>query len=518
MEATDTAAFPSASLTATGCSKRYGLTQAIDGLTLSIERGTIHAIAGVNGSGKSTALKILSGQLQPDEGSISIDGKELRFRSPADALAHGVAIVSQERSLVPNLSVAENMFLGGRMAGRAAAIDWGETSKQARAVLGHLGVAIDPKLPVRRLAPNQQQLVEIARVMATRASYVLLDEPTSSLSSDEVAGLLGVLRTLRGKGVGVAYVSHRLDEVLQISDLVTVLRDGRLVSSAPAGDFDEEGLVTEMLGRRPAPLTRDADRRSNAQVVLSVKGLGVTGRVTQASLELRENEIVGLAGLEGSGTSELLAGIYGAIDSRGEVNLHGRRLGQRSPATSMRFGLAYLPPDRKLQALALERTVAENLLLGYSTGRGKLRPTRRKRESKIVGQAIRSYLIKCPHPNTEARRLSGGNQQKVVLARCLLGQPKVLLLDEPSRGVDVGAKREIYGLLQKAREGGLAVLVASGDMEELLEVCDRILIMRKGQIVAEADAKSADSESLVAIAAGHDTNAPGEAAPATLSK
>jgi ABC-type sugar transport system ATPase subunit len=497
-------------LSVESCTKRYGATLALDKVSLDIDRGTIHSIAGVNGSGKSTILKVLSGQVSPDSGTIAVDGVERTFRSPSDALRCGIAAVTQERSLVPELSVAENLYLGGRMAGNAASINWRATNRAGVDSMRRLGLDLDPALPVRRLSPNQQQLVEIARALATKANYILLDEPTSSLSTNEVMSLLQVLRILRDEGVGVAYVSHRLDEVLAISNVVTVLRDGQAVLSDIASSFTEDRLASEMLGRVPTSLIA-ATSQSEKPTVLSVQNLYARALVRGASLTVGKGEIVGLAGLEGSGKSELIAAIYGSTQIHsGSIHVGGKQLNRPSPSRSLREKLAYVPPDRKLQGLALDRSVAENLLLGYCGGRSKVRPINANLEAELVASAIDEYLIKCSSPSTEVRRLSGGNQQKVLLARTLLRRPRVLLLDEPTRGVDVGGKREIYELLQRARLKGLGVVVASGDMEELLEVCDRILVMRRGEIVAEADAKASDVETLVAIAAGHGESATDE--------
>jgi ABC-type sugar transport system ATPase subunit len=465
--------------------KRFGGVHALRGAGILVHEGEVHALVGENGSGKSTLLKILDGRLKPDEGHV--------------AGAERVATVSQETTLAPDLSIAENIFLGRRMARRARMIDWPATRRNAGQALERLGLELDPAMPVRRLRPDQAQMVEIARALSMDARVLILDEPTSSLTDDEVRALFDAVTRLREQGVATIFVSHRLNEVFAIADRITILRDGETVASGPARRFDRETLIELMVGRTLADA--GASEHEVADVVLRTRGLTLAGFFANVDLQVARGEIVGLAGLVGAGRTELLEALFGLHRSVGLVELGGRAVEHRAPREAIRDGIALVPADRKRQGLVLERSVRENLLMASTSGMFRLRRPRASRELAAVGAAMEDLQIRAHSPHVPVATLSGGNQQKVVLGKWLATEPRLLMLDEPTRGVDVGAKGEIYRLLFEARSRGLGILISSSEIPELLTLCDRIVVMFRGGIVASL-ARAEASEALIAHHAG----------------
>jgi ABC-type sugar transport system ATPase subunit len=465
--------------------KRFGGVHALRGAGILVHEGEVHALVGENGSGKSTLLKILDGRLKPDEGRV--------------AGAERVATVSQETTLAPDLSIAENIFLGRRMARRARMIDWPATRRNAGQALERLGLELDPAMPVRRLRPDQAQMVEIARALSMDARVLILDEPTSSLTDDEVRALFDAVTRLREQGVATIFVSHRLNEVFAIADRITILRDGETVASGPARRFDRETLIELMVGRTLADA--GASEHEVADVVLRTRGLTLAGFFANVDLQVARGEIVGLAGLVGAGRTELLEALFGLHRSVGLVELGGRAVEHRAPREAIRDGIALVPADRKRQGLVLERSVRENLLMASTSGMFRLRRPRASRELAAVGAAMEDLQIRAHSPHVPVATLSGGNQQKVVLGKWLATEPRLLMLDEPTRGVDVGAKGEIYRLLFEARSRGLGILISSSEIPELLTLCDRIVVMFRGGIVASL-ARAEASEALIAHHAG----------------
>ena len=494
-----------------GIHKRYGGVRALQGADFVLgSRGVVHGLLGENGAGKSTMLGILSGQIQPDEGELLLEGTPVVFRDPPSALANGIAMVSQETAVAPRLSVAENILLGRRLVRAGAAINWRRTHAKAAAVLESLGLDYDPKWTVANLRPDQRQMVEIARALSQEARVLILDEPTSLLSTDEVEGLFRAVEHLKLEQVSVVFVSHRLTEVFGIADELTVLRDGRTAASGACSEFDVHSLVDAMVGQQGAWESRQLAARKHqadaqAPVVLSVSELLAPGLAAPVSLEVRRGEIVGLAGLVGAGRSEVLEAIYGVRRAiSGSTSLDGRPLDARSPRAAIDAGVGFLPPDRKREGLVLSMSVRDNITMTSTLGKLRLRRPLRSSEERLTRGICESMRVRTSSSSARAGTLSGGNQQKVALGKLLAYDPRVLLLDEPTRGVDVSAKADIHDLLRGAAERGTALLVSSSEYPELLEVCDRILVMYAGTVVTSLAARETTEAELASWAGGHE--------------
>jgi ABC-type sugar transport system ATPase subunit len=484
--------------------KRYGGVHALRGARIAVHPGEVHALVGENGSGKSTLLNILSGQIRPDAGTVSLAGRPVAFRNPTDALRGGIATVTQETTLAPELSITENVFLGHRMVRRGPLIDWHATRRRALAAVRRLGLDVDPSLPVRRLRPDQQQMVEIARALSIDARVLVLDEPTSSLTDDEVASLFGLVRNLRNEGVAIIFVSHRLKEVFDLADRITVLRDGRTVGEAPAAELDRPALIHLMVGRALEEMEPPPVQERGGASALRARGVTLPGSVFDIDVDVAPGEIVGLAGLVGAGRSELLETVFGLHrPSAGTIEVEGSQASFRSPRDAIRGGVAFVPADRKLQGLVHEMSVRENLVMASTSSLARFRRPAARRELRVVRESFESMRIRAGSPRALVATLSGGNQQKVVLAKWLATRPRVLMLDEPTRGVDVGAKAEIYQLLFDAAESGVGVLVSSSENPELLTLCDRILVMFRGRIAAELSRDEATEARIAYFAGGH---------------
>jgi ABC-type sugar transport system ATPase subunit len=490
-------------LVADGIHKRYGGVHALRGARLAVRPAEVHALVGENGSGKSTLLKILSGQILADDGTVTMAGKRVSFRRPTDALRSGIATVTQETTLAPDLSVAENVFLGRRLARRGPLVDWRTTRRRAAAALRRLGLDVDPSWPVRRLRPDQQQLVEVARALSIDARVLILDEPTSSLTDDEVAALFRVVRRLRDDGVATIFVSHRLQEVFSLADRLTVLRDGRTVGEARTGEIDRARLIELMVGRALVEL-EPPPTQERGDAALSIRGLSLLGAFAEVDLDVAAGEIVGLAGLVGAGRSELLETVFGLRrPSSGTIRVGSGAGPRRTPRRAIAAGVAFVPADRKLQGLVLEMTVRENLVMSSTARLARLRVPTARRELPIVRNAFEQMQIRAHSARVPVATLSGGNQQKVVLGKWLATQPSVLMLDEPTRGVDVGAKSEIYRLLFEAAEAGVGIVVSSSENPELLTLCDRIVVMFRGRVAVELSREEASEARIAHFAGGH---------------
>lgn len=495
-------------LRAVGISKRYDATQALAGVDFDVEPGTVTVLFGENGAGKSTLMKILSGVEMPTTGHLELDGAPLQLKDTVQATSVGIAIIHQELSLSPNLSISDNVFMGKELHAGGMFVDGSAQRKLARELLARLGQDLDPRTPVSSLRIGQQQLVEIARALASETRVLIMDEPTSALSATEVDVLFTVIRELRAQGVAIVYISHHLEEALEICDQAVVLRDGRVVATAAGSDIDVPWIVTSMVGRNADSLAPDLPTPTS-EVVLRVADLAVADpdsasrlSVDGVSFDVHSGEIVCLFGLMGAGRTEMLEAIAGKSPIlRGGVSVAGRDVTSMSISERIATGLILAPEDRQRDALVQTMTVGENASLA-----ALLRYTRwgfvsRMLERPAVASALADVRVKTAGPRAAITSLSGGNQQKVVLAKALSTSPTVLLLDEPSRGIDVGAKSEIFTLMAREGSRGLGVLFATSEAGEALSVSHRILVMSKGRVVAELDPTTTTRDQLM-IASG----------------
>jgi ribose transport system ATP-binding protein len=485
-----------------GISKSFPGVQALSGVDFSVAAGEIHALVGENGAGKSTLIKIIAGVYQPDAGQIELDGTAIRWHSPADAKRRGVHVIYQELVLFPNLTVAENIFIGNERRTALGAIDHRRTALEARDILARLGADIDPTRPVGVLSVADRQMVEIARALVHNVRLLILDEPTAVISGREVQLLFERLRTLRRDGVGIVYISHRLDEIFEIADRATVLKDGQLVGTHPTAALSRDRLISLMVGRDLAHLfppkrTLPAD----PPPVLRTERLTIDGHVRDASIELRAGEIVGLAGLIGAGRSELAFGIFGGLPiASGTISVDDVVHRSMTPAKAIGLGIGLVTEDRKGQGLAMLLDVAANITastIPEFAPRGLLD---RQAEKAVAEAMIRAYAITCRGPRARVATMSGGNQQKVIVARWARTCRKVLILDEPTRGVDVGAKQEIYAIMQALANAGIAILMISSELPEVVGMADRVIVMREGQVVGALEGAAVSEEAIMRLA------------------
>jgi len=499
-----------------GLTKRFGPVQALGGVTLDFPASRITALMGENGAGKSTLLKILTGDHQPTEGQVTLDGRRLSLASPADARAAGIRIIPQEPEIIPHVSVAENVYAGTlpRRAGRR--LDRAELRRRITADLDRLGFAdvLDPDLLGAHLTPAQRQLVEIMRALTGEAKVIAFDEPTSSLSDHEVDALFRLIRRLRDDGVAVIYVSHRMQEIFQLADRIAVLRDGELAGVQDATSTTESEIVRLMVGRDLSALF-SRRRTATDRLVLDVDRV-TTDDVRDVSLRIHAGEVVGLAGLIGAGRSELALALAGDLPVRsGTVTLDGQPLPSGNPGAVIKAGLGLAPEERKAQALFLHRSIRDNTSLVSLERLRRLRFVRRAAERELAQEYADRLRVRTPSIEQEVRKLSGGNQQKVVLARWLARKPKVLILDEPTRGIDIGAKAEIYQIIADLAEQGVALLVISSELPELLGLADRVVVMQNGRVTGELSHQNATEEAILALAMADDitsATAPGASA------
>ncbi|WP_353554187.1 sugar ABC transporter ATP-binding protein [Paraburkholderia terrae] len=487
----------------------FGGVPALRGANLSVAAGEVHALIGQNGAGKSTMIKILTGAYRRSGGSVRFEGREIDFRTPKEAREAGISTIYQEINLVPFRSVAENIFLG-REPRRFGLIDWREVQRRASALLESFGLQIDVKKPAGSYSTAIQQMVALARAVSSDAKMVIMDESTSSLDEREVELLFTVVRKLRDDGRAVIFVSHRLDELYALCDRVTVMRDGQTVAQSAMKDIDKRQLVTTMLGRTLAAVVQDdsAAREANlarrGDKAISARNLSAHPKVSDVSLDVHAGEAVGLAGLLGSGRTETMRLLFGADPAeRGTVSINGKDVALKSPQDAIARGLAYLTEDRKAEGIVPDLSVRDNLTLVCLRTLSKHGIVDVKQQQAIVDRFIASLGIKLRSPDQPIRELSGGNQQKVLLARWLAAQPSLLLLDEPTRGIDVGAKADVAKIVRELRDEGMAVLLSASELEELTAVADRAVVIRDGRTVAELDgAQMSESAIMDAIAYG----------------
>jgi len=509
-----TAAATDVVMRAVGITKVYGGTHALKGVDFEVRRGMVTVLFGENGAGKSTLMKILSGVETPTSGRLELDGEPLSLRNTVDASNRGIAIIHQELSLAPNLSVRDNIFMGRETTKGGLLVDYKSENAETTRLLEHLEEALNPRTLVADLRLGQQQVVEIARALAGNARVLIMDEPTSALSGSEVEVLFRVIRELTAAGVAIVYISHHLEEALEIADRAVVFRDGALVAEADAADIDIEWIISNMVGRSAEGLAPDLLDEFGAPA-LELRDITIADpsnpsrlSVDRLSLTVRAGEIVCLYGLMGAGRTELLEALAGRLPIQsGTVTVKGTTIAKQSIAERIALGLALVPEDRQRDGLVQTMSVGENMSLASLLSYAKRMLLSGKAERAAVDSGIKDVRVKTSGPSASITSLSGGNQQKVVIGKVLLTDPQVLLLDEPSRGIDVGAKAEIFGLMAREARRGLAVLFATSEVGEALTTANRVVVMSKGRIVGEFDPRASDREQLM-VASGegvHDT-------------
>ncbi len=488
-------------LAAVDLAKRFGPVRALAQVSLGIKRGEILAIVGENGAGKSTLVNIVCGRLRPDAGTLMLDGQAVQFRSTVDAQRAAIAIAPQEIHLVPALSVAENILLGTQTHDGLGRIDWPATRRRAQAVLALLDDGIDLDLPAGQLSKPQQQLVQIARAAATAARILIFDEPTAALTDREAAKLFRFIKAFRERGGAVFYISHRLDEVRNLADRIVVMRDGQVVAELDSKTTTKSELVRHMAGQEMLVAERAARSQAGAETVLAVNGLTRAGEFQDVSFDLRKGEVLGIAGLVGSGRTELGRCLFGATRRQaGTVELFGQPFAPRHPAEAIARGFVYLPEERKQDGIFPLLSIAENMTLPSHRDFTAVLGLRFADMARAVERCVREARIKIGSPRDPITTLSGGNQQKVIIARWLMRQSHVLFLDEPTRGIDVNAKAEIQRELAALTDAGLSIIYVSSELQDILDIADRILVLHEGRVKGTVDAQGATQESLLRLA------------------
>jgi inositol transport system ATP-binding protein len=486
--------------------KQFPGVKAVDNVNFTVMPGEVHGLLGENGAGKSTLLKILSGAHQPDAGTIVLNGETIQLANPHQAQGQGIVTIYQEFNLVPQLTIAENVFIG-REPRAGMLLNWGEMARQTRTWTDKLGIPLDPMTQVRDLSVAEQQMVEIARALSMQSKLIIMDEPTSALSETEVKLLFNIIRELKKQGLSIIFVTHRLEEVMEICDRITVLRDGRNAGEADVKDITIPGIIRMMVGRSVDDLYAGVHKPHSGDSALSVHGLTRRGNAQDASaivlndvsFEVYKGEILGIAGLVGAGRTEIARAIFGAdpFDS-GEVRVEGKPVRIKSPEDAIRHGIGLVPEDRKQQALFLSLAIRQNMSMAAL---GKLLQwgvfVRENAESRLIEEYRQVLNVRMTTPEQRVSNLSGGNQQKVVIARWLALQPRVLIVDEPTRGIDVGAKAEVHALLHQMADEGIAVIMISSELPEILGMSDRIITIREGKLTGEILRKDATEEKLM---------------------
>ena len=484
-------------LEASGVSKSFGGVHALQAVDFDLRPGEVHALMGENGAGKSTLMKVLAGLLTPDKGEVRLRGESVRFSNPHEAMQRGIAMIHQELMPVPEMSVAENLMLGREPKGRIpGTIDRRKMEIESKRLLKVLDMDLPVSRPMKELSVAGMQTVEIARALGGEASIVIMDEPTAAISDREVKALFAAIDKLRARDVGVIYITHKMDEVSQIADRITVLRDGEHVATHPADELDENQLISLMVGRELMDQSGTAHPVGD-EVALSVSGLGRDGDYHDVDFEVHKGEVLGLAGLMGAGRSEVVSAIFGlAPADRGVIEVGGAPVRIREPADAIRLGIGMVTEDRKGYGIVPELPVAQNVTLAALRDACRGPVISPQREMAMAGDAVGQFGIKCT-PQQKIGQLSGGNQQKAVIARTMLAGPSIVILDEPTRGIDVAAKAEVYQIIRDLTRRGTTVILVSSELPELLAMSDRILVMREGEITARLDPATTNQEEIL---------------------
>jgi inositol transport system ATP-binding protein len=484
-------------------SKSFPGVQALSNVQLAVRRGSVHALMGENGAGKSTLMKVLIGMYIPEEGEITFQGKKVKIENTQQALRMGISMIHQELSPEPYMTVAENIFLGREPLGRFGLIDKKRMVANTRALLERLEINIDPNTVMRNLSVANTQMVEIAKAISYDSSLIIMDEPTSAITEREVAHLFKIIGSLKEKGVAIIYITHKMDEVFQIADDITVFRDGRHIATVPASQTDRNSLIAMMVGRELTNLF-PKEYAAIGEVVLSVRNLTRAGVVEDVSFDLRRGEILGLAGLMGAGRTEVIEGVFGIkpIDA-GEISVKGQRVRIKSPRDAIEHGLALLTEDRKLTGIMGVLSVRDNMMIASLDSYSKAGFLNKRIINETCAREKTRLELKTPSMDQLIKLLSGGNQQKVLVSRWLLTVPDILILDEPTRGIDVGAKSEIHRLMCKLAQEGKAIIMISSELPEILGMSDRVLVMHEGRVGGVFDRKDATQETIMRAATGH---------------
>ena len=489
-----------------GIDKSFGGNAVLKEAGFLLDHGEIHALMGENGAGKSTLMKILTGVYTKDAGQVIVDGQEVCYKNPQEAEKAGIVFIHQELNVLFDLTVEENMFLGKEIHGRFGVCDKKAMRAEVRKILDRLGVSIDPQQRMSELSVGQQQMIEIAKALMVDAKVIIMDEPTAALTQSETEVLFQVVRSLKEKGVSIVYISHRMEEIFELCDRITVLRDGSYIDTKRIQDTDMNDVVKMMIGREIGeryPL-REA---SIGEVVFKVEGLTCPGVFKDGSFEVHAGEVLGVSGLMGAGRTEIMQAIFGNMPHvTGKLFLNGEEIHNHNPGQAMKNGIGFITEDRKTEGLMLEESIRKNISLanlGRISRRGVLR---KKEERELVQKGIEELHIKCFGPEHECGRLSGGNQQKVVFAKWIYTDPKVLILDEPTRGVDIGAKKEIYNIINDLAAKGVAIIMVSSELPEVLGMADRIMVVREGLVRGILSKEEADQENIMILATGGNLN------------
>jgi ribose transport system ATP-binding protein len=481
-------------------SKYYPGVKALEDINFQLEKGEIHALVGENGAGKSTLIKVLSGAIQQDQGEIIIESEKAGLLNPCKSEKLGISVIYQEFNLIPYLTVSENIFLGNELKGRLIT-DEKKMNHETKTLLDTLGIDINPATRIRNLSVAYQQIVEIAKSLSKKARILIFDEPSAPLSNREVEKLLDMVKKLKESGVSIIYISHRIEEIFQISDRVSVMRDGRLIKTMPVKDTSRSELIKLMVGRDLSNYY-PASQTITGEIILSVEGLE-NPKLKGISFSLKKGEILGIAGLVGAGRTELARAVFGSDNiSKGQIVLKGAAVQIKGPSDAIKLGIGLIPEDRKRQGLILGQTVKENCTLANLKKISRFKMVRSKLEKEFVQTMIRTLLIKCTGVGQTVKNLSGGNQQKVVLAKWLFTDSEILIFDEPTRGIDVGAKQEIYELMRKLTNEGKSLIVISSEMQELIGMSDRIAVMHEGRINGILEKNEINQNAVLDLAAG----------------
>nr|WP_040912583.1 sugar ABC transporter ATP-binding protein [Lentibacillus jeotgali] len=487
-----------------GISKSFSGNQVLKSVNFSVDKGEVHALVGENGAGKSTLIKILTGIHKRDEGAVRINGKEVHFSHPKEAEQQGIMVIHQELNIIPHLTVTENMFLGKNIAyGKTGILNTKEMRKQCKANLERLGVStIDPDDIAGDLSVGKQQMIEIARAVSTNAELIVMDEPTAALTDREIDSLFEVIQSLRKNGVAVIYISHRMEEIFRICDRITVLRDGEYIGTKNVTDVDFDGIVKMMVGRELGERFPERDY-TGGDVIFEVKSLARKGLFDDISFSVKEGEILGVAGLMGAGRSEIMETIFGYTHKQnGSIHLNGKELPIKHPSDAIKAGIGFITEDRKSKGLLTDFSIGDNISLTNMKSVSSNGIISANKEHRLIAELMDRLKVKATGATQEAKALSGGNQQKVVIAKWLGIEPKLLILDEPTRGVDVGAKKEIYNIMNELTKNGVAIIMVSSDLPEVLGVSDRIMVIYEGRIANIFDRDQADQENIMTAAAG----------------